>query len=357
MEVMNKWSFGEIGRDEWDAFENASAQANLLQAAARDRVREKMGYETWILGVKDENGQILAGALILVRGGVAWAAYGPILDWSDRELAQFYLSGLEKFAEKQGWLALELYPYEKLRQRSSKGEILEEYACSDIIELLKGRGFSYDGETTAYDMKANRWMFVKNLTGIENVEDLRRTYRKTLRARLRKTEGKLSARVLSREDLGEMEGLIDASDARHGVKGRDLDYYKYIYDSFGEDVEFVVADVAGTQDAAAGALFIWHGEELISFLSGMRWEYRDLGGRAWLQDYMMQRCLEKDIRRVNFYWVEGKFEKNSLLEFKSGFGGEIEEYLGKFTKILRPGQYRLRMLRGKLGRSLRSLKK
>lgn len=61
----------------------------------------------------------------------------------------------------------------------------------------------------------------------------------------------------------------------------------------------------------------------------------------------MTQCLGSDITRVNFFWIEGKFHDNHLLEFKSGFGGVVEEYIGGFEKVLRPSVYTGRKIIGK----------
>ena len=48
------------------------------------------------------------------------------------------------------------------------------------------------------------------------------------------------------------------------------------------------------------------------------------------------------MKRANFYGIDGDCsENNKLLEFKSGFGVDIEEYVGGFRLILQPGKYRL----------------
>jgi len=60
-----------------------------------------------------------------------------------------------------------------------------------------------------------------------------------------------------------------------------------------------------------------------------------------LQDYILKLALERGIDRVNSFAIDGVFEGNKLLEFKAGFGGEVEEYIGKFTKVLRPAKMRI----------------
>ena len=50
--------------------------------------------------------------------------------------------------------------------------------------------------------------------------------------------------------------------------------------------------------------------------------------------------MKRGVKRANFYGIDGDFsENNKLLEFKSGFGVDIEEYVGGFRLILQPGKY------------------
>ena len=117
-----------------------------------------------------------------------------------------------------------------------------------------------------------------------------------------------------------------------------------MYDAFGDDIQFMVARKTDDHTPIAGAIFIRHGHEISSYLSGMDRRYRHLNGRAWLQDYMMTKYLGTDVTRVNFFWIEGRFSDNHLLEFKSGFGGVVEEYIGGFEKVLRPAHYHSKKL-------------
>ena len=59
-----------------------------------------------------------------------------------------------------------------------------------------------------------------------------------------------------------------------------------------------------------------------------------------MQDWQIERCFKRGIKRINFYGVDGDFsENNRLLEFKSGFGVEVEEYIGGFRYVINPFRY------------------
>jgi lipid II:glycine glycyltransferase (peptidoglycan interpeptide bridge formation enzyme) len=336
-----KWTFSELSEAEWRKFLAGGSQAHFFQSVERIKLREQMGYQNYILGVR-EGKKVVAGGVLLGRRGEFWMAYGPLVDWDNQGLVQFFLREIVDFARGKKMLRIEIFPDVLVAKRDSKGQILEQWNRKGIKRAFTEVGFRYEGETANYEMKAGRWAFTKDLTGVDDVEALRKTYRKTLRARLRQTEDDVKITTLKRNELGVLVGLIDESDAHHGVNGHETEYYEQMYDALGRHVEFLVARRAADDTPIAGAIFLYSGREVASYLSGMDRRYRELNGRAWLQDYVMQKCLKQGITRVNFFWVEGKFQDNRLLEFKSGFGGVVEEYLGGFEKVLRPGKYQVR---------------
>ena len=346
--------FKEVNLGEWGRFERAYPGSHIFQSARRANLRSKMGYTNHIVGVYD-GGILIAGGVLLGRNREFWMAYGPLIDWYNLELVQFFLKGMTNFAKEKGIVRLEIFPDLLLSTRDNKGKILTKFNRDNLKQLFDRAGYRYEGETVKYEMKAGRWAFTKDLTEIKAVEELRATYRKTLRARLRQTEGLVEVKELSRDGLEQMIGLIDESDSHHGVAGRELDYYEKMFDNLDINVRFLIAVKADDQTPIAGAIFLYNGREVASFLSGMNREYRNLNGRAWLQDYVMRDALNSGVDRVNFFWVEGNFQDNKLLEFKSGFGGVVEEYIGGFEKITRPSAYLAKRVVRKLRSILRKL--
>lgn len=333
--MKDKWTFLQVSVTEWNEFERSRPGFSFFQSAMRIKKREQMGYQSYILGVR--NGEkLIAGGVLLGRNGDFWMAYGPLINWQDADLVRFFLTNIAKFAQSKRMLRIEIFPNLLLNRRTYKGEILQHFDRDELKQIFVDNGWRYEGETIEYQMKANRWAFVKDLTGIKKIEDLKKTYRKTLRAHLRKSEGQVDVVKISREELSQIVDLVDESDAQNGVTGRALEYYQYMFDAFGDEIEFLLARKIDDQTPIAGAIFIWHGGEVASYLSGMDRRYRDLNGRAWLQDYVMQKAINRGVTRVNFFWIEGRFTDNRLLEFKSSFGGEVEEYLGGFELVLRP---------------------
>ena len=340
--------------NEWDKFLCLYSDANFYQSTVRIRKRTALGYQNYILGVH-EGKKLLGGGVLLGRRGEFWMAYGPLLDFDNIELLTFFLEGVKLFAKQRGIAKIEFFPRVIHRLRNARLELIEERDLTNLIETFRQAGFTYTGDHVTYEPKAAQRVFVRDLTGVKDADELFASYRKTLRARFRKTAGQVKVEELKREQLPELVALLDESDERHGISGRPLGYFQTVFDTAGDNVRFVVARNADTGEAIAGTMFTVYGGEVMSWLSGMSRKYRDLIGRAYIQDYMMKWALKHHILRINMMGIDGKKANGMgmldyMVEFKSGFGGGIiEEYVGQFYLILSPAKWFLIRIKRKIG--------
>lgn len=334
-------NFVELESGEFRRFEQKNPYGNLYQMSERAEVRRHMGWNAKLLGLKDKN-KIIAACLLLEKNGAAMVQMGGVLDWSDTKIINEWLKNVSDYAKKNNFYMLEIYPPVKLSIRDNKGEIIEEYDRSGIYKLFEKYGYSYLGKTIAVDPKANRWITCKDLSGFKNVDELRASYKKNVRNKLRKCSGDLTIEeVVSDEDLDEIGRAMEGSNEKNGAKSRDHSYYRYIRDAYGKQVHFVLARRKEDGDTVAGRIIFDHPNETISFISGTVQKYRRMNAMTVLQDDLLTKCFNKGIKRVNFYGMEGDFsDNNRLLEFKSGFGILVEEYIGGFRLIIKPGKYK-----------------
>lgn len=90
----------------------------------------------------------------------------------------------------------------------------------------------------------------------------------------------------------------------------------------------------------ACSTFICTGKEVVYFMSGAREEYMRFNGPYALQWYMIQQALDMGKERYNFYGTSGDFRKEAIdygvYEFKKGFDGTVEEYIGDFILPVSP---------------------
>lgn len=89
-----------------------------------------------------------------------------------------------------------------------------------------------------------------------------------------------------------------------------------------------------------GALmFIFHGKEVLSLFGGAYGEYRDFMPAYMLNWDMIKYAKEHDYAKYNFYGISDVFNNKNenmygLFEFKKGFDGVVEEYIGEFNLIV-----------------------
>jgi alanine adding enzyme len=350
-------NFVELTDEEFRKFERKQACGNFFQSAERAELRRKMGWNVYLLGVKDDK-KILSGCLLMERGGEALVQLGPIMDYSDTKLVKFWIKSIVEFAKSKGFVVLEVFPVDLISIRDVKGEVVKSFPGDKIEKAFADAGFSYMGRTVELENKANRWMAVKNLKGFKSIDEVRASYKKNVRNKLRKISPELEVYELKeKSEIPMLAEAVDQSNHKNGVVSRYLSYYEWMWDAWGENTRFIVARRKEDKAVVAGRILIYHPNEVVSFISGTTQRFKKLNGMTYLQDWLLEDCLERGVKRVNFYGIDGDFsENNKLLEFKSGFGVDIEEYIGGFRLILQPGKYRLNNVKKAGMNALRSVR-
>jgi alanine adding enzyme len=335
-------NFVELTDEEFSKFERKQACGNFFQSAERAELRRKMGWNVFLLGVKDES-KVVAGCMLMERGGEALVQLGPILDYSNTKLVKYWIKSIVEFAKSHNFVVLEVFPPDLLTIRGVKGEVVKELNGAKTEKIFVNAGFTYMGRTVELENKANRWMAVKNLRGFKNMDEIRASYKKNVRNKLRKISPELEVYELKeKSEIPLLAEAVDQSNHKNGVVSRYLSYYEWMWDAWGDQTRFIVARRKEDKAVVAGRILIYHPNEVVSFISGTTQRYKKLNGMTYLQDWLLEDCLEKGVKRANFYGIDGDFsDNNKLLEFKSGFGVDIEEYVGGFRLILQPGKYRL----------------
>lgn len=84
----------------------------------------------------------------------------------------------------------------------------------------------------------------------------------------------------------------------------------------------------------SAAMFMTYGKEVIYLFSGNKEKYMEFNAQYLMQWHMIQYAIEHHFSRYNFYGISGVFDKNDsnygVYEFKKGFNGYVEEYIGSF---------------------------
>lgn len=327
--------FTDLTPAEFTKFEQKQPTGNFFQSTARADLRQKMGFSTYLVGVKEKS-RVLAAAMIVERGGEAWIQIGPVLNYSNLELLDFFLTEIKKYAINKHFVKLEIFPPIVLRTRRQDGSTIKEYNTAAIFDTFKKHGFTHEGFTIEIENKANRWMFIKDLTDIKDLRAAELTMNSSTRKKLHKTRRELDVKVLTdKKELKEWIRALQDSDERNGVRTRNVKYFEDLWDSFGKDAVFVEARRKDNGELVSSEVDIFHPNEMVAFIAGTVEKNKRFNGSTAIKGWNIEECLRRGYNRLNLYGMKGIFSPdNPLLYFKSGLGGYTEEYIGGFCLVL-----------------------
>lgn len=326
---------------EFKKFYDKSKNANLMQSVERKNLRERMnGYGAKLVGVK-RDGNVVAGALLITKGREVWVQIGPLLDYKDCDLLRFFLKNLKIWAKKHGFFEIEIYPPVLISVRNVDGSKLEEYEQERIFEVFREEGFSHMGFSEKVDFKALRWMFVKKLDGLKDMREVELSFNASTRKKFHQTQRNLEMHVVKdKDELKDWILPLRESDAKNGIKTRNLKYFEDMFDVFGDKTVFVEARLKETGEIVSSEVDIFDKNESIAFVAGTMEALKKFNGITAIKGWQLEECLKRKQMRVNFYGLDGVFSlDNPLLRTKAGFGGVVEEYIGGFKLVLSKPKY------------------
>ena len=327
--------FVTLSPKEFTKFEQSHPVGNFFQSSQRAELRTKMGFNTYLVGVKSSQ-KTIAAALIVERNQEAWIQLGPILDYENQELLDFFLTKIVEYARTNKFVKLEIFPPVVYATHQMDGTIIDKPDTDALFEAFKKHGFTHEGFTTEVENKANRWMFVKDLSGMKTLRDAELTMNASTRKKLHKTARELEIRVLKeKSELPEWRKALIESNARNGIPTREVKYFEDLWDAFGDDAVFVEARVKDTGELVSSEVDVFHPNEMVAFVAGTVEKNKHYNGSTAIKGWNIEECLRRGQTRMNLYGMKGDFTpSNPLLFFKSGLGGITEEYVGGFSIVL-----------------------
>ena len=325
--------FTTLTPEEFTAFEQKHPLGNFYQGTARAELRKKMGWNTYLLGIKDKK-TIKAVALLIEKNKEALIQMGPILDYSSTpdifpgspakprknpaETLDFFLENLKNFSKNHGFIQLEIFPPLLLSLRELDGSKVKEWDRKKVFKIFEKYGFKHEGFTTKIENKANRWMFSKDLTGLKTLRDAELSMNSSTRKKLHKTSRELDIKVLTKKsELPEWLTALEESDKRNGVHTRNVGSFEDLWDAFGENAIFVEARRKDNGELVSSEVDIIHPNEMVAFVAGTIEKNKHFNGSVAIKGFNLEKCLELNQTRLNLYGMEGDFSpENPLLYFK-----------------------------------------
>lgn len=244
--------FTELTQNEFDQFALHHPLRNFWQTSNMAKMREAKGFSTDYVGIKDDQGNILAGSMlssipIFMGSTLVQALRGPLLDYKDEKMVRFFHEHLIEYLKKKNCLYFHIDPYVPYVLHDLDGNVIEgSWDNKDVVELLKKLGYRHEGFTRGIDLtREPRWIYTVPLKDTTPEELMKQFERKTMRSIKKALNYNVQVNELDRDHIYVYENVLKQTSEKRGFEGRDDEYHHRLYDAFHDDgyVKFLNATV------------------------------------------------------------------------------------------------------------------
>ena len=386
-----------ISKEEFTSFANTVSHRSFIQSVEMADLLEKRGNTVQFIAWK-QNDQVQVAAILYslsMTGGLHMEINsGPL--YQEKTLLEPFYAALKGYAKKNGAIELVIKPYDHYQTFDSDGNPISEEQ-SHFLDTLKNLGYQHDGFQTGYPGGEPVWNYLKTIKEADSKSLLKSFNKNCSRNITTALNYDISIRNITREEIPQFKQIIEETGKRQGFEDKSLSYYYDLYDSFGPNAEFVVAEINSTaalahldqkisllnpsakqyeqqlqklekqknivRETLAGkesetvplacALIIYTPSEVTYLFGGSYTKYQKFSAAFLIQYHAMKRALQKGITLYNFLGIQGIFDgSDGVLRFKQNFNGYIVRKMGTFRYYPHPLKYKMiSLIKKLLGRS------
>ena len=375
----------DINNEKYTEFIKSHKHGNMMQAIEWSAIKNTWGAVR--VAVSDDEDNIIAAAQVLTRKGLWYVPRGPILDYNNKELLEFFLTNLKKFAKtKQAKLVkLDIPIAVKDEKLANFKDVDVDRSNDELIKTFKSYGYNHKG--FSLDMSSTIQPRFNTVTKLEQpVPDL---FSKDTRRLIRDADKKfVEVRRCGKENLDDFLFALACTEKRKNISLRGREYFENLLDTFGDNALLYISyinvekalkechnrkenlekeieelgekspkkkrtleeQVAGTDKLIAlfngleiedkskdqvisAAITIAYGNHAEIIYAGMNEEFAKLPAQYKVFSDTMKKAQEMGISEVSMGGIEGSLN-DSLLGFKSKFSPNIVEYYGEFDLVI-----------------------
>jgi Uncharacterized protein involved in methicillin resistance len=375
----------DINNEKYTEFIKSHKHGNMMQAIEWSAIKNTWGAVR--VAVSDDEDNIIAAAQVLTRKGLWYVPRGPILDYNNKELLEFFLTNLKKFAKtKQAKLVkLDIPIAVKDEKLANFKDVDVDRSNDELIKIFKSYGYNHKG--FSLDMSSTIQPRFNTVTKLEQpVPDL---FSKDTRRLIRDADKKfVEVRRCGKENLDDFLFALACTEKRKNISLRGREYFENLLDTFGDNALLYISyinvekalkechnrkenlekeieelgekspkkkrtleeQVAGTDKLIAlfngleiedkskdqvisAAITIAYGNHAEIIYAGMNEDFAKLPAQYKVFSDTMKKAQEMGISEVSMGGIEGSLN-DSLLGFKSKFSPNIVEYYGEFDLVI-----------------------
>ena len=336
-----------LNKDTWNDIIADLPGAHILQTWEWGEVKERYGWQALPQVWHDQDGQVVAAALILIRS-ISWGRFstpwrmmyiprGPLLiDWSDAGLRNKILSGLRSLARRYNAIFIKIDPEVVVGRGETE---VQDHKAGEVIADLEAAGWIFSQEQVQF---RNTMFLELERTLEELLAGMKQKTRYNVRLATKKG---VQVRPGKTSELDLLYRMYAETSLRDGFTIRNKAYYNTVWSNFIEAgmAEPLLAEVEG--EVAAGVI-IFRFAHRAWYLYGMsQGSHREKMPNYLLQWEAITKAKEAGCNVYDLWGAPDEFvEEDSLwgvYRFKQGLGAEVVRFIGAWDLPLKPVLYRL----------------
>lgn len=225
----------EITDIEFNNFKNNFNPSSLYQSIPYKNTMENEGFETMLLGLFDNDNIVAATLLLIEKKGKVRYAYAPrgfLIDYNNYELLSTFTKEIKKYLSRKNVLMIKLCPMLLKTTTDFKYNIVNHNNYYDnIIYNLKKLGYRHLGYNNYFEALKPRFEAIIDIEAPYYI--LFKNIKKEYRTKIRSAEG--NGINIYKGNFEELDYLYNQIKEKYSRK---FDYFKNIYNNFGDNVEF-----------------------------------------------------------------------------------------------------------------------
>ncbi len=308
---------------EYEEFARRNSQS-FMQSVNWAKVKDAWEHE--IIAVRDDNGKIIGGMLVLIREifpktTLLYSPRGPVGDVHDRHLWIELLKGVKILQKRYNAFMFKVDPM-----------IHED--DEEFIAMAYSFGFSHTPHLKEYDTIQRRYNYVLDLNKSE--DDLLLSFKSKCRYHIRLAERhEVACEIMGREGISDFVRLHEMTGKRKKFPTRPLEYYKKMFDAFGDDLKIMLCTYRG--EVVTGCLLCTYGGRTSYIFAASSEKYRNVQPSSLMNWEAIKYAMEKGSKIYDFMAIPANLDEKSpmwgVYQFKAGFNGRIEPYAGEFDLV------------------------
>jgi len=330
----------------WNDAIHSLPGCSILQTWEWGQVKKKFSWEPWYLLWSDDQGQVVAAALMLIRSlpipgfKTAYVPQGPMLNWSDKYLYQQVIDDLEQIAGSNGAFSLKLDPEVIIAiGEHTDGNSAYFKTAHSVKKFLSTKGFIYSSQQIQF--KNTAWLDLQRSED-ELLSDMKQKTRYNVRLAGRKG---VTVRHGAIRDIDLLYEMYLETSLRDRFIIRPREYYQQVWKTFMQAGKALplIAEVEG--EAVAGLMLFYFGDRSWYLYGMSRNVHRRKMPNYLLQWEAVRISKEMGCRTYDLWGAPEVFDKSDSLwgvyRFKKGFGAKAVQRIGAYDLPIHKIPYKI----------------